>query len=104
MSHTPKTAKVTVPGWVIFDHEAEPQPYRWIPGRPSEYGSAYKSRCVAESCPLVFDLPAGFDPRLKQVEFLKEKERELNARFAAAVTEIHAQIARLQAIEHTEAA
>jgi hypothetical protein len=53
---------------------------------------------------VTFEVPDDFDPRPAQVKALQEKERELRAQFAAAVTEIQRQISQLQAIEHTEAA
>jgi hypothetical protein len=53
---------------------------------------------------VTFEVPDNFDPRPQQVKALEEKRRELQAQFAAAVTEINRQISQLQAIEHTEAA
>ena len=47
---------------------------------------------------LTFD-DGGFDPRPIQIQALEAKRKELQAQFAAAVTEIQRQINELQAIE-----
>ena len=44
-----------------------------------------------------------FDPRLGQIESLKEKQREAGAAFAALTTEINKQISELEAIEYVAA-
>lgn len=48
-----------------------------------------------------FELPDGWDPRQGQIEALRAKEKALRAEFQARVTEIHAQINKLQALEMT---
>lgn len=48
---------------------------------------------------LTFDLPDGWDPRAQQIEALRAKEKELRAEFQRRVTEIQAQINKLQALE-----
>lgn len=52
-------------------------------------------------CPymLTFDLPEGWDPRAQRIDSLREEERQLRAAFQIRVTEIHAQINKLQALE-----
>lgn len=51
------------------------------------------------STALTFELPEGWDPRAQQIEALRLKEQELRAEFQRRVTEIHAQINKLQALE-----
>ena len=47
------------------------------------------------------EVPVDFDPRPIQIQALEERERELRAKFAAAVAEIHRRISELTAIEYT---
>lgn len=46
-----------------------------------------------------FAIPEGWDPRQGQIEALRAKETALRAEFQRRVTEIHAQINKLQALE-----
>ncbi len=60
-----------------------------------------KDRIFVGTAEVTFEVPDDFDPRPAQVKALEAKRREIEAQFAAAVTEINRQISQLQAIEHT---
>jgi hypothetical protein len=45
------------------------------------------------------EVPDNFDPRLSQVDALREEEKKLRAEFTARVTEINARIQSLLALE-----
>lgn len=75
---------------------------RWTLDRYQITGD--NDRIFVGTAEVTFDVPDDFDPRPAQIKTLEAKRTELNAQFAAAVTEINRQISQLQAIEHTEAA
>lgn len=52
-------------------------------------------------CPhtITFDLPEGWDPRAQRIDALRKEEKKLRADFHVRVTEIQAQINKLQALE-----
>lgn len=56
----------------------------------------YSPVCPAQ---VSFELPAGWDPRQGQIDILKSEEQALRAQFHVRVTEIQAQINKLQALE-----
>lgn len=49
------------------------------------------------------EVPDGFDPRAGLIANLEEQKRTVTAAYAAKVKELNEQIAKLQAIEYTEA-
>lgn len=51
-----------------------------------------------------FVVPEGFDHRVKAVEALEEKRKEVRAEFQARITEIDAQIAKFKALTMGEPA
>jgi len=52
-------------------------------------------------CTIEFEFPRGWDPTAQQIDALNQREEKLTAEFHEAVTKIHAQISKLQAICYT---
>ena len=99
------TKTITIEGTVFFDTDSIEHrwtsPYKFFAGMQREAFSTY---IPIVSHTFTVEIPADFDPRPTQIEALEAKRKELQAQFAAAVTEINRQISQLQAIEYTEAA
>lgn len=47
------------------------------------------------------DVPEDYDPRAQQIEFLKQRKKEVMAEFQITLTEIEGKISNLQALEYT---
>jgi len=47
---------------------------------------------------ITLGLPEGFDPRFDQIKALEQAKHDLQAKFAATITEINSRISKLQAI------
>jgi hypothetical protein len=98
-------AKITQTVFVHYDPSQSCEYMGWarydLKRYQSDGDTGHLFICEAE---VTFEVPDNFDPRPQQVKALEEKKRQLQAQFAAAVSEIHRQISQLQAIEHTEAA
>lgn len=97
------TKTVEIKGWIVFDTyyaknpEIWPSPYRFTDLDFTE-GIKVKQHAIT------VDVPADFDPRPGMVQELEIKRRKLQAEFAKRVSEIDAEISKLQALEFTEAA
>lgn len=96
-------AKITQKVFVHYDTDRD-TPRDWSRWVLLQYKSSYGNNVYVGTAEVTFEVPDDFDPRPAQIKVLEAKRAELNAQFAAAVTEINRQISQLQAIEHTEAA
>lgn len=97
-------AKITQTVFVHYDTDRLCESIGWSRWDLRRSKSRDDSYVFVGAVEVTFDVPDDFDPRPSQVKALEAKKRELQAQFAAAVTEIERQISQLQAIEHTEAA
>ena len=99
------TKTITIEGTVFFDTDSTKyqwcKPYNFFVGADQEAFSTY---LPITNHTFTVEIPADFDPRPEHIKALEAKRKELQAQFAAAVTEINRQISQLQAIEYTEAA
>lgn len=94
---------ITIQGALYYDTSGTSMmawgtPYRWMPGKPQEFGE-YVPVCAHDITADIGD----FDPRPKQIKSLQEQREELHAKFAAAVREIDRRLSELQAIEYSPA-
>jgi hypothetical protein len=98
-------AKITQTVFVHYDTSSTPEVMNWSRWDLRRYKCDDSDSSVfVGTAEVTVDVPGDFDPRPAQVKALEAKLAQLNAQFAAAVTEINRQIAQLQAIEHSEAA
>ena len=92
---------VTLDGFVLFDADyaaaGSEQPFRWVRGKPEEYGREYMNAAVAQ-LPITFTLPDGFHPTAAMVASLEAKREFLRAEFSRSIADINEQISKLQAI------
>ena len=96
--------QVSIEGGIYVDANHDPRwggsPFTFFAGKLEPFNGRHPVMPFT----LTFTLPEGYDERGVQIEALKEREKELQAQFTAAVTEIHSRINKLQALEFTEAA
>jgi len=93
--------KIVIEGGMYFDSNSDQ--YEWSPKYKFFAGnlegfSTYVPICAYS---LEADIPDDFDPRGQQIEMLEKRRSEITAAYQAALTEIAAQISKLQAIEYT---
>lgn len=88
---------ITIKGGIYMDsrtHHSEAPSFTFFRGEAKSW-DAY---ALVMPHTIVFEPPAGFDPRVDLVRALEEQKRKLQAEFTARVTEINAQISKLLAI------
>lgn len=99
-------ATVTRKGFVfmVYDYTADYRDKAWQPDwRPYKPEDTEECIFIGEQ-ELAIEVPDNFDPRPIQVAALEAQKRDLQAKFAAAVTELNTRISKLQAITYVEAA
>ncbi len=92
---------VHLDGFVRFNADyakaGDPKPFRWVRGKPQEYGDDYVKNCIAQ-VPINFTLPEGFHPTAAMVAALEAERETVKRQFTARIAEINQQIGKLQAI------
>lgn len=97
------TKTVEIKGWIVFDAYYAKNPDIWpCPYRFTDID--FSEGIKVKPHTLTVEVPADFDPRPGLVQGLEAKRRQLQAEFTKRVTEIEAEISKLQALEFTEAA
>ena len=99
------TVKQSRHGFVFMEYEYgwagdELSKKDWRPIWREYAASENETRILIGEQTITFEVPADFDPREKQIAALEAKRQEITAKFQAAVTEINARIANLQAITY----
>lgn len=88
--------KITITGVINYrpaTFEGQPE-FHFHMADMNDYGYV-----VVKEHSIEVEIPDDFDPRAKQIELLRKKEREIRAAFAKNITDIQREIGKLTAIE-----
>ena len=93
--------QVTVDGFVMFYPEyalaGDATPFRWVRGRPIEYGDEYRNNAMCQF-PITFTLPEGFHPTASLIAAMEAQREQVRREFTKRIAEINEQIGKLQAL------
>lgn len=93
--------QVTIDGFVLFNPDwagaGDEKPFRWVRGKPSEYGAEYQANAMCQH-PITFTLPEGFHPTAALIAAMEAQREEVRREFTKRIAEINEKIGKLQAL------